>query len=81
MFSTNEIRGYGFWSPTAISGSTEVQLYYLASGNDLLDKINSDSTIGKNIREQFLKDEKIGNPGHKTNLKINKFIERKGIHF
>jgi len=41
MFSTNEIRGYGFWSPTAISGSTEVQLYYLASGNDLLDKINS----------------------------------------
>ena len=80
-FLAHEISSYGFWSPASVGGIAEVQLSYLASEKELLDKIGSDSTIDQKILEQFLKDEGLDKREAKTKPTINKFIEKKEIHF
>lgn len=80
-FLAHEISSYGFWSPASVGGIAEVQLSYLASEKELLDKIGSDSTIDQKILEQFLKDEGLDKREAQTKPTINKFIERKEIHF
>lgn len=80
-FLANEISSYGFWSPAFVGGTAEIQLSYLTSEKELLDKINSDSAIDKKIREQFLKDEGLDTREAQTKPTINKFIERKKVHF
>jgi len=80
-FLANEITSYGFWSPASVGGTADIQLSYLASEKELLDKINSDSTIDKKILEQFLKDEGLDKREAQTKPTVNKFIERKEINF
>ena len=80
-FLANEITSYGFWSPASVGGTADIQLSYLASEKELLDKINSDSAIDKKILEQFLKDEGLDKREAQTKPTVNKFIERKEIHF
>ncbi len=80
-FLAHEISSYGFWSPVSVGGTAEIQLSYLASEKELLDKINSDSTIDKKVLEQFLKDEGLDKRNAKTKPTVNKFIERKEVNF
>jgi hypothetical protein len=80
-FFAREISNYGFWSPASVGGTVDIQLSYLASENELLDKINSDSAIDKNIFDQFLKDEGLKTRLAKAKPTINKFVERKAIQF
>jgi len=81
-FLVNESgKSYGFWSPKYVGGTAQVQLYYLASEKELLDKISSDSIVGKKILERFLKDEGLDKRAPQTKPTINKFVERKEVQF
>jgi len=81
-FQANESGGsYGYWSPTYVGGSAEIQLIYLASEKELLDKITSSSERSKKIVEQFLKDEGLDKQKAQTRPSINKFVEKKSVHF
>jgi hypothetical protein len=80
-FLAHEISNYGFWSPASVGGTVDIQLSYLASENELLDKISSDSAIDKKIFDQFLKDEGLKTRLAKPKPTINKFVERKAIQF
>jgi hypothetical protein len=80
-FLAHEISNYGFWSPASVGGTVDIQLSYLASENELLDKISSDSAIDKKIFDQFLKDEGLKTRLAKAKPTINKFVERKAIQF
>lgn len=77
----HEISSYGFWSPASVSGTAEVQLSYLVSEKELLNKIDSDSKVDQKILEQFLKDEGLNQQEAQTKPTISKFIERKEFHF
>lgn len=80
VFLANEAGGgYGYWSPEAVGGKAEVQLSYLASKNELVDKLKSGPSVDKAIVKQFLQDEGL-NKEH-NNSTVNKFIERKIIQF
>jgi hypothetical protein len=76
---------YGFWSPASVGGTVDILLTYLASEKELLDKItsgiNPDSAIDKMVQKQILKDVGLDTREVKTNPTINKFIERKEVHF
>jgi hypothetical protein len=80
-YLAHEISNYGFWSPASVGGTVEIQLSYLASEKELLDKINSDSAIDKKILDQFLKDKGLKTNVANTTPTINKFVERKVIQF
>jgi hypothetical protein len=76
---------YGFWSPASVGGTVDILLTYLASEKELLDKItsgiNPDSAIDKMVHKQILKDVGLDTREAKTHPTINKFIERKEVHF
>jgi hypothetical protein len=80
-FLAHEISNYGFWSPASVGGTVDIQLSYLASENELLDKINFDSAIDKKNLDQFLKDEGLKTRVAKNKPTINKRVERKTIQF
>lgn len=80
-YLAHEISNYGFWSPASLGGTVDIQLSYLASEKELLDKINSDSAIDKKILDEFLKDEGLKTKVANTKPTINKFVERKVIQF
>lgn len=80
-YLAHEISYYGFWSPASVGGTVDIQLSYLASEKELLDKINSDSAIDRKIHAQFLKDEGLKTKVANTEPTINKFVERKEIQF
>ena len=80
-FLAHEISSYGFWSPASVGATAEVQLSYLASEKELLQKIGSDPKLDQTIMEQFLKDEGLDQGETQTRPAISKFIERKEIRF
>ena len=80
-YFAHEISSYGFWSPASVGGIADIQLFYLASEKELLDKTGSDSEIDDEILEQFLKDEGLDKGEARTKPTINKFIERKEVRF
>ncbi len=81
-FLANESGGsYGFWSPEYVGGTAQIQLFYLASEKELLDKITSNSGLDKKIFNQFLKDEGLDKREVQTKPTINKFIEKKDVQF
>lgn len=80
-FSAHEISSYGFWSPASVGGTAEVQLSYLASGEELLGKIDSSGPVDTKILEHFLKEEGLDTRAVRTRPAIHKFIERKEVHF
>ncbi|MEK6809480.1 MAG: hypothetical protein AABY40_02300 [Nanoarchaeota archaeon] len=80
-YLAHEVSSYGFWSPASVGGVADVQLFYLASEKELLDKIGSNSALDQKILEQFLRDEGLDKREVQTKPTINKFIERKEIHF
>ena len=80
-FLANESREYGYLSPKSAKGTAQIQLSYLASEKELLNKINSDHQIDKKILDQFLKDEGLNTREAQSKPTINKFIERKIVQF
>ena len=53
-FQANESRGsYGYWSPAYVDRTAQIQLFYLASEQELLDTITTNSDLDKKILVRF----------------------------
>jgi hypothetical protein len=77
---------YGFWSPAAVNGTVEIKLSYLVPEKDMVDEMKSDldKEIHEQImkgKEQLLKSQGLDIKDAQAKLTINKFIERKEVHF
>lgn len=76
---------YGFWSPASVGGVAKINLTYLVSEKEMLEKTNSEmksaSAIEREVYKQFLKDTGLDTREVLTEPTINKFVERKEIHF
>ena len=80
-FSANEAGGhYGYWSPSNVNGNARVQLSYLASREEIVENLNSEPSIDKNILKQFLEDEGLDEENRNTQI-VRKFIEIKETQF
>ncbi len=81
-FNANESGGsYGFWSPSYVGGTAQIQLFYLASEKEVLDKITSNQALDKRIIERFLEDEGLDRRAAQTEPTVNKFVGRKIFEF
>lgn len=80
-FVANEAGGhYGYWSPNNVDGSATVQLNYLASKKEIVENLKFESSIEKNILEQFIDDERLDEENRKAHT-VRKFIEIKQTQF
>lgn len=79
---------YGFWSPASVGGTAVIQLTYLVSEQELIDKYNADPSIDKKILEKILKDKEKLLKGRGLDTRdaqieptISQYVERKEVHF
>ncbi|TVQ85543.1 MAG: hypothetical protein EA357_00495 [Micavibrio sp.] len=65
-----------------MGGTAEVQLFYLASEQELLDRLpQGDSALEQKALEKFLADEGLDDRRPDTVKNINKFITKKEFRF
>ena len=79
---------YGFWSPASVGGTAVIQLTYLVSEQELIDKYNADPSVDKKIPEKILKDKEkllkgrgLDTSDDQIKPTISQYVERKEVHF
>lgn len=79
-FEANEAHGsYGYWAPAKSGGEAEVQLFYLASRDELLARLRADTSIDEDLLARLVEDEGLSGGG--DGRTVNKFVARKTIQF
>jgi hypothetical protein len=79
-FLADESREYGYPSPKSAGGTARIQLSYLASQEELLDRLISGGTTDQKTLQQFMKDEGLDKRVNSRPV-VTKFVGRKEVKF